>query len=366
MARLLCLAAALATGVFVGPALAQYDVPGVRTPASRIPDDPKPVYKYELKQDNGEFLVCVRSFLGKTPGDRDAKERAEGFAEWIRSECRLYAFIEERGWQMRRERDKEKANVIDAKRKYYAKEMGLPPDQVPARLLEVKMARLPDEYAVFIAPGKGSLKSMDEAIAFAKYVHKLPCPPTDFCDAVVVGASSIDVARRQGEARNPFPMSMPCRNPMLPRKEVTTATRPKADDFLMSLNAPQKYSLIHKTKKDFTLVVQTYGGKFGQVYKPGDVTQVAGRSDGEMLDRAARQANVLCDVLRQQKKPTFDAYVLHTRFESFVCIGEYDSKDDPELQRLAALMAHMAIRDDKGQVIETLMDKPLPAMIPRP
>jgi hypothetical protein len=367
MTRWFYLAATLLAVVGVEPAAAQFDVPGVRTPASRAPDDPKPVYKYELKPENGEFLVCVRSFIGKTPGDRDVKERAESFAEWVRTECRLYAFVYERGWLMRRERDKEKENVIDVKRKYYAKEMGVRPEEVPAKLLEVKMARLPDDYAVFVAPGKGSLKNMDEAIDFAKYVHKLPCPPADFCDAVVVGASSVDVARQAGESRNPFPMAMPCRNPTLPKKEVTAATRPKADDFLLNLNAGQKYSLIHKTRKDFTLVVKTYGGQFGQVFKPGEVKQVGGKSDGEMLERAAQQANGLCDVLRGQRDPSYDAFVLHTRYESFVCIGEYDSKDDPELVRLAGKLAHMGIKDKKtGDVIETLMDKPLPAMIPRP
>ncbi|HEX3150904.1 MAG TPA: hypothetical protein VHR66_22690 [Gemmataceae bacterium] len=351
----------------VGPAAAQYDVPGVRPQANRPPGDPKPVYKYELKPENGEFLVCVRSFIGKTHRENDAKERAEGLAEWIRTECRLYAFVYARGWVLRREQEKEKETVIAAIRKYY-EPMGYTEEQIQNVIRkDVKFARLPDDYAVYVAPGKGSLKTSEDAGEFAKYVQKLPCPPADFCDAVVVGASSSDVARAQGEARNPFPTALPGRNPTLPRKEVTTATRPKADDFLMSLNSGQKYSLINQTKKDFTLVVQTYGGKFGQVYKPGEVKLVGGtKSDGEMLERAAQQATALCEVLRQQKKPSLDAYVLHTRFESFVCIGEYDSKDDPELQRLAGMMAHMAIRDDKGQVIETLMDKPLPAMIPRP
>src|SRR5262249_16423559 len=146
---------------------------------------------------------------------------------------------------------------------------------------------------------------------FAKYVHKLPCPPVDFCDAVVVGATSVDVARNAGEAKNPFPTALPGRNPTLPKKEVTAATRPNADDFLMNLNSSQKYSLIHKTKKDFTLVVKSYGSQFGQVYKGSEVKQVGSKSDGELLERAAQQANALCEVLRQQRRPSFDAFVLH-------------------------------------------------------
>ena len=109
--------------------------------------------------------------------------------------------------------------------------------------------------------------------------------------------------------------------------------RPKADEFLMSLNSGQPYSLIHKTKKDFTLVVQTYGTKLGRVFKPGEVMQANGRSDGELLERAAQQANALAGALRKVKPPNgpWDAYVLHTRYESFVCVGEYDAKDDDRL-----------------------------------
>ena len=228
----------------------------------------------------------------------------------------------------------------------------------------MKLARIPDEYSVFVAPGKGSLKNLDEATDFAKYVHKLTCPPAEFCDAIFVGAER-DVARRPGERSNPFEKAMPGRNPLVPKK-VTVAERPKADDFLMSTNAGQPYSLIHKTKKPITLVVQTYGGKLGQLYKPGEVTQVSGKADGQMLERAAQQANGLAKILREMKPKSYDAYVLHTRFESFVCVGEYDSKDDAELLQAAKDLALFKITDQRSkQVLETLMEKPLPALIPR-
>ena len=140
--------------------------------------------------------------------------------------------------------------------------------------------------------------------------------------------------------------------------------RPKADDFLLSLNAGKPYSLIHKTKKDFTLVVKVYGTQFGQLQKPGDVVPAGGKADGELLERAAQQAQAVATVLRGLE---YDAYVLHTRYESFVCIGEYDSKDDPRLLAISEKLAGQPLKDKKtSQVIETFMEKPLPAMIPRP
>jgi hypothetical protein len=90
------------------------------------------------------------------------------------------------------------------------------------------------------------------------------------------------------------------------------------------------------------------------------------KSDGEMLERAAQQAELVCKVLRQQTK-AYDAYTLHTRYESFVCIGEYDSKDDKVLLANASALAGLELKDKKtGQALDRFMEKPLPAMIPRP
>ena len=370
MTRRFQLAAVVAAVLGAGPALAQYDLPVSRPPANpaRTNGDPKPIYKYELKPENGEFLVYVKAYQAPEAGDAvgQSRELAEGLAEWIRTECRLYAFVHERGWLQRREQVKEKETVIKAIRDFYTPK-GWTEEQI-ARVIkrDVKYARIPDEYVVYAAPGKGDLKTFDEAMAFAKYVHKLASPPDRFCDAVFVGGER-EAGRGAGQRSNPFEKAIPGRNPTLPKK-ITAAERPKADDFLMNLNSGQSYSLIHKTKKDFTLVVQSYGAKngIGQLVKPGEVVQTGGRSDGELLERAAQQATELAKVLRSWR-PAYDAYVLHTKFESFVCIGEYDSKDDPQLLALQKHVAGMQLTDGKTkQVIETLMEKPLPAMIPRP
>src|SRR5262245_35046107 len=355
--------AALAALLAAGPALAQYEVPISRPAPSREIDDPKPVYNYELKPAHGEFLVGVKSFPGEKAGSTKAKLLAEGLAEWIRSECKLYAYIHESGWAQRQERSKEKETVIAATRKYYESQ-GETEEQIANRLRKIRMARIPDEYSVFIARGKGTLTPYDESVTFARSAHKLPSPPPEFCESIVVGTVQ-DVSRRQGEPQNQFPMAMAGRNRTLPKKEESSAQRPKADDFLMSLNAGQPYSLIHETKKPYTLVVQTYGSKFlGRMVRPGEVVDTKSKSDGEMLERAAHQAHAVAEVLRKMK---YKAYVLHTRYESFVCIGEYDSDKDVELLANAKAFASLPLKDQKtGQVIETFMEKPLPAMIPRP
>jgi hypothetical protein len=355
------LAAALAAGLGAGPALAQFDLPLSR-PAAKDLDDPKPVYKYELKPEHGQYFVCVKTFRGAAAGDRQVKELAEGLAEYIRSECRLYAYVHERGWGQRQERKKEKAAAIAAIRAYY-EPRGETEEQIAARIRrEVKLARIPDEYAVLVAPGKGTLKTMDDALEFAKYVRKLPAPPAAFCDAVVIGTDR-DIARKQGDPVNPFLTALAGPNPTIP-KAVAAAAPVKADEFLLGINAGQPYSLIHQTKKPVTLVVKIYGAEAGHLVRPGEVMQATGRSDGAMLERIAQQAHALAKALRAMR---YDAYVLHTRYESFVCVGEYDSKDDAELLANARALASLPLKKEKtGEVLETLMEKPLPAAIPRP
>jgi hypothetical protein len=110
--------------------------------------------------------------------------------------------------------------------------------------------------------------------------------------------------------------------------------------------------------------VKIYGAQAGHWGKSEDVVQASGRTDGAMLERMAQQAHALAKALRAMR---YDAYVLHTRYESFVCVGEYDSKEDAELKANAKALANLPLKDQKtGTVIETLMEKPLPAAIPRP
>lgn len=380
------LAAAAAVALGVMPAAAQvggtptrptppsgYDIPisrpAANAPRAEIPD-PKPIYKYELKPECGEYLVLVKTFQGAVAGDETgrAREMAEGLTEWIRTECRWYAYVHESGWVKRQERKKEKDAVEKSAREYY-KSLGYSQEAIDTEIRRlVKMARIPDEYSVLVAPGKGTLKNYEEALEFAKYIRKVAVdnkkiPPADYCEVGTIG-STIDAARSKAAIQNPLEHGMPGHNPTIPKKDYTTQ-RPKADDFLMSLNSGKPYSLIHKTTKPFTLVVQVYGTSFGQLQKPGDVTPAGSKSDGEMLERAAQQAELMAKVLRQQKPP-YEAFTLHTRYESFLCVGEYDSKDDDQLKANTKALAGLGLKDAKGTIIETFMEKPLPAMIPRP
>ena len=57
---------------------------------------------------------------------------------------------------------------------------------------------------------------------------------------------------------------------------------------------------------------------------------------GEGIDQAAHDAHVLADLLRKNKN--LDAYVLHTKFSSIVCVGNFDSLEDANLRALQSTL----------------------------
>jgi hypothetical protein len=353
-------AAACAVVVGGGPAFAQYDLPISGRPASaRDINDPKPVYKHELKPEHGEFLVFVKTFPGQFAGDKTVKEQAEGLAEYIRAECRLNAYVHESGWPQRQERKKELDALIAVQKQYYEVERKVP---IPEAEKKYKMARIVDEYSVFVAPGKGALKTYEDAQEFAKYVRNLKAPPAEFCDNVVIGKEK--AMRRTGESVNPFAIAIAGRNRSIP-KAAAAHKAPKADAFLMRLNSDESYSLVHKAKKNWTLVVRTYGCE-PQVLKPGQVAPAGGQSTGELLERAARQARQLAELLRKLDSK-YEAFVLHTPYNSIVCVGDFERPDDPVLESFTRDLAGFALTDKKdGKVLDTLIARPQPVMIPKP
>jgi hypothetical protein len=364
MTRWKCLAAAVAVvaGGGVGEsARAQYDLSVSGRPANRELADPKPVYKYELKPEAGEFLVFVKTFPGQYAGDKMVKEQAEGLAEYIRSECRLNAYVHESGWPQRQERKKELENLVAARTKYYA-DRG---QEVPEHEKKVKMARIVDEYSVFVAPGKGALKTYEDAQEFAKYVRNLKAPPAEYCDDLVLGKENGSKSiNRTNTSVNPFSIAIAGRNRSIP-KAAAVHKAPKADEFLMKLNSGEPYSLVHKAKRNWTLVVKTYGGE-PQVLKPGQVVPASGQSTGETLERAGQQARQLAELLRKVDSK-WEAFVLHTPYNSIVCVGDFEKPDDAVMESLKRDLSSFALTDKKdGKVLDTLIARPQPVMIPKP
>ena len=376
--RQMFFAAAIAAMAAAGPLVAQYDLPISRPAVAAEPPDPKPVYKYELKPEHGAWLVCVKTFKDPSrpigwarmtaaekaqaiaTSDTRCRELAEGFVEHIRGEGRLNAFVFERGWSVRQQQKKELKEVFEAKRKYYESK-GIPPTP---ELMRVKIVDyLPNDYSVLIAPARGTLKDLDGALEFAKRVRLIPAPPAEFCDSLFITQGT--VVKEKDSLVNPFETAFPGPNPAIARANALAAQRPKAEAYLLTFNSEESYSLIHKTKKPWTLLVQVYGG-VGSVTPAGGTAQSSKGEPGELLERGAKQAHAIAELLRKTK-PAFDAYVLHTKYNSLLCIGEFDSADDLQLKATAKNLGEHPLLDKKtGRVIEDFLEHPYPVLIPRP
>src|SRR5262249_4661054 len=162
---------------------------------------------------------------------------------------------------------------------------------------------------------------------------------------------------------NPFHTAFVVPNPALPpqRKPVT-----KVDPFWKRLNADEPRSL-YKCPKPWTLAVQEFHGATAiqtTSSSSGFLDKLGlGEHAGKRLDNAARMAQEVCDMF---KKLGFKSYVLHTRYNSVVTVGEFDGPDDPALLRTQEQLAKMSFKNGKpGDPAFSLFAKALPMEVPR-
>ena len=129
---------------------------------------------------------------------------------------------------------------------------------------------------------------------------------------------------------NPFKHLLVVANPSLPHNQAAgTAAEDMA--LLKRLNESEKFSLLNCPKK-LTLAVK---------YFSMPVVLQASKSTASVMEKQAKslenayttadcKANALAGMLR---KENLEAYVLHTKYGSYVTVGSYDRPDDPRIAR---------------------------------
>lgn len=300
----------------------------------------------------GAWLVCVASYSGP-----NAPYLARQLAQqvWQRHGLKAYVF---------NHADEERRKI----REEFERAQALHPD-VPMRRRTV---RLEEQCAVLV----GGYKDSEAAAAALKKIRTLPAPdlklPTGepACDYML---STVPDPQKKGMVLqrtpvNPFTTALAIPNPTVPQQQA----KPKFDPAWTKLNAYEKYSLL-KCPKRYTLVVKEYLGN--TVVQPH--SGVSGFMDllglgnrmGEGLRGAGKQANALAEFLRQPQL-NFKAYVLHTRYNSLVTVGEFDDPDGEECQRLKRQVARLRFSLDPHNPNAAdpigLMANPAPMEVPRP
>ena len=146
----------------------------------------------------------------------------------------------------------------------------------------------------------------------------------------------------------------------------------KPDPLLKELNAGNKYSAL-RCSKDWTLVVKVFHGttQIGNRSSGGFLSKLGfGGNTGEVLNASALQAESLAVVLRD-KQFGLESYVLHTRYSSIVCAGQFDRADDPKMSEVMLTLGKVkelqlpGVRPEDMSFFQ-LNQQPLPMKIPRP
>ena len=312
--------------------------------------------QFPLTPQSGAWLLCVKSYTGPS-----AQALAEELAEEIRQRYKLNAYVFNRGGE---ELDKEKERIqkIRQAQEDFAKQIGQP----LIGMRKIKTTRIEEQFAVLIG-GWGEMEAARKAL---DGIRKFPPPATKFMDAAVT-ASPAKVGAQGGPSRvetvyvNPFANGFVVPNPTIPK--AAKDPNDNYDPLIFELNAAEPLS-IFKCRKPWTLVVRIYqGGSVLQSAQPapesGTFLSKIGLSPQKtenLLTASAMQAHSVAEFLRGMKPTSFDAYVMHTRNSSIVCVGSYDRPDDPALLQMQKTIGGLKIGH-----LDQLMAIPLPMEIPK-
>jgi hypothetical protein len=229
---------------------------------------------------------------------------------------------------------------------------------------------------------------MDAASAYLKKVRSWPLPELHLDERLTAaGIKPYDMKLRVGKKNpdgqsykvepdgvpvNPFESAFVTRNPTVPQPPKQ---QNKFDPIWKKLNANEDYSLL-KCPKPWTLVIKEYTG--GGLIAPQsesssflDKLGLGGLKMGEAMSAAGFQAHQLAELMQ---KLGFKPYVLHTRGNSIVTIGEFESLEDPELTLMQDRLSRLSFKPDPShpnaarfaQANLELFPRAIPMEVPRP
>ncbi len=165
----------------------------------------------------------------------------------------------------------------------------------------------------------GNYSSAEDSVAQKTLAYIKGLKPASFADHAVF----------QSTPGRPGPLSgaFLTTNPLLSADDLAQR---KIDPLLVTINRDRKYSLL-TNKGKYTLVIASFYGRAKLMNQPGGLREDDDRL-GKALDDAGRDAEVLCQALRETQlhhDRSYDAFVWHERDRSLVCVGSFTSDRDP-------------------------------------
>lgn len=298
--------------------------------------DADPNQKYEVVPAAGPWMICAASYSGE-----DASDIAHRLVLDIRRAYNLPAYVFNRGAEERRKQQEEIRRIRD-----------LCPEG------KVRVSRIEEQFAVLV----GGYKDMDSARKALDGFKQLKPIDTRAMDTVTWSEKAVQDGAQGTLVKtariSPFMRAFVVRNPTVTTEEAQRDRAP--DPALAKLNEGEPYS-IYKNRKPWTLAVAVFAspGIVQAESSPSIIGKLLGEPSGEGLSAAGVNAHNLADLLRKQN---FEAYVFHTRYNSVVCIGGFDSNNDPKLLRMAD---HPQFRAADQRANNVFLPNPLPLEVPR-
>jgi hypothetical protein len=279
----------------------------------------------------GEFMICINWYGG--PG---AAQMAHDLAMELRGpDYHLNAFVFTKGLEERQAELKHIAEIVQKQLDDLAK-LNVPCDSVK---IKVPLIRYEIQCAVLV----GGYRDMESAHRAAEQIKKLNPEPLKQKNIVLhtEGVMTFDKDGKPHEGSmglvNPFAHALVVRNPAL---HTERAKRFTAEDLalLQTLNEDEPFSLL-KCPRPYTLMVKNFPmpsvTETPQKGFAGLLDKIGLGGGGDKVDAAKVSAHQLADILRKGCFGTlnqhFDAFVLHTRYGSYVTVGNFDRGDDPNL-----------------------------------
>jgi len=303
---------------------------------------------YDITPQAGNWLICVASYTKGPPGVPgtfpDAAARASDFAQEIRTKYKTPAYVFNRGAE---ELAKQQAEIQKLREK------------CPGGVF--RSTRIQEQYAVLV----GGYKDSETARKELDHIRKWAYPEDRFCtlgDEVKPGKDDkgADGVWIKTMKYNPFASAFVVPNPLAPPE------RPRddvADEFMKKINEGEEFNLLKQCHHPWTLTVavfQTPPTLQGHSGSSSFLDKLMGREGGQSLAASAMNAHNLAEVLR--KIGFKDTYVLHTRYNSVVAVGGYDSKEDRRMSQMWEALERQIM---PPEVKAMLLSHPLPLKVPK-
>jgi hypothetical protein len=306
---------------------------------------------YAVTPQAGPWMVFVASFEGE-----DSGRLAAEMVTVIRRDYKLPAYLYNRGDEERRKEKERVDHIREEKRKAY-RAFGAP-DNIP---IKVATVRIEDQFAVLV----GGYKDMDAARKALDQIRKLKPAAEKVGKFMVSTEPTDDPAKNKVKEKqeNPFATAFVAHNPTVPVEK--DPDKGKLEN-LKEYNADESYSLL-KCGRPYTLLVKSFQGASVIQRTSGDGSAMSklGLSNGSLLNASAKQAHSLAQLLR--KELHYDAYVLHTEYNSYVTVGAFDKENDSKLLQLQRTFTNPQsgpLRDLRN--LDQLMAQPTPMAVPKP